>query len=99
MTVKLENWSFVDDNWRGLARFPYLEEFVPIKEGACLVGQVQGHPKIIDGHRAYTSPVEKIDSGARTATTRSGTVYELGTPLEDYVSYIQHVNYAELLKS
>ena len=97
MTVKLENWSFVEDNWRGHARFPYLEEFVPIKEGACLVGQVQGHPKIVDGHRAFTSPVKKIDAGARTCTTRSGTIYALGAPLEDYVNYIQHVNYSELL--
>lgn len=97
MTVKLENWSFVDNTWNGACRFPYLEEFKPIKEGFCLVGQVQGHPKVIDGHRAFTSPVQKIDTGARTCQTLTGTIYELGAPLEDYVSYIQHVNYAELL--
>lgn len=97
MNVKLENWSFVDVDWRGFHRFPYLSEFRPIQEGLTLHGQAYGHPVVLEGNRAHTSPVVKIDIGARTCTTRSGTVYELGTPYPDYVDALNHMTYRELL--
>lgn len=98
MTVKLENWSFVDSSWRGFQRYPYLAEFKPIHEGFCLHGQAYGHSSVLDGNRCHTSPVVSIDVGARTCTTRSGTIYELGAPYPDYVDAINHMNYKELLK-
>lgn len=97
MTVKLENWSFVDNSWAGACRYPYLSEFKPIQEGFCLHGNVYGHPKVIDGNRCHTSPVVSIEVGARTATTRSGTIYELGAPYPDYIDAIKHMTYQELL--
>lgn len=98
MRVKLENWSFVDSDWRGFQRYPYLSEFKPIQEGFCLHGQAYGHNRVIDGNRCHTTPVVSIDVGARTATTRSGTIYELGAPYPDYVDALQHLTYQELLK-
>lgn len=95
--VKLENWSFVEPSWRGFQRFPYLSEFRPIQEGMTLHGQAYGHPVVLEGNRAHTSPVVSIDVGARTCTTRSGTVYELGDPYPDYVDAINHLTYKELL--
>jgi len=96
--VKLENWSFVDPTWKGAQRYPYLDEFRPIQEGLSLHGQAFGHDYVLEGNRCRTSPVQKIDIDARTATTYSGTVYELGAPYQDYVDALQHTSYLELLK-
>jgi len=68
--MKLENWAVVQDY------DPYM---APEDRKARLHGTVYGHPKHDDGKRIATSSIQKIDPVAKTVTTRSGSVYELGT--------------------
>lgn len=67
--MKLENWAVV-------------EEYEPYTASelrkARLQGTVYGHPKHDDGKRVVTSSIQKVDPVAKTVTTRSGSVYELG---------------------
>lgn len=92
MTVKLDDWSFVANNWKGCQRFPYMDEFQAPVPGSCLFGRVFGHKKIEDGHRAHTSIVEKIDG--RLITTKTGTIYELCDVYSDYDLWMRENGWA-----
>jgi len=60
--VRIENWE-VDDTFRGGT--------------PCLHGNVYGHPCLLDGELAYTSPLVWISEGACLAQTYS-RLYALG---------------------
>lgn len=66
----MENWAVVRDY------DPYM---APELCKTRLQGTVYGHPKHDDGKVLVTSSIQKIDPVGRTVTTRSGSVYELGS--------------------
>lgn len=75
--ARLENWYVTD----GSERYD-----TPALPAACLSGLVYGHPNRSDGRRVYTSPV--TNAGRGRAITRSGTVYELGTPDPQWIRWL-----------
>lgn len=83
--VRLEDWSCVENSWRGFHRDPWNNEFAPLEVGKCLFGKVYGHPRIEAGHRAHTSIIQTINGNI--IRTASETIYELGKPLEAYKSW------------
>ena len=52
----------------------------------CLHGIAYGHHIHADGARVTTTPIHKVErfNGSVLVTTRSGTIYELGTVSPDY---------------
>ena len=72
--IKLEQWSV-------------LESFNHVHREICfqhLYGIPNGHPRLPDGHCVTTSPV--IGQRDGMVITKSGSVYELGTPAADYAA-------------
>ncbi|NUB11262.1 hypothetical protein GAY28_00250 [Azospirillum brasilense] len=53
---------------------------IQTEANAVLIGRVSGRPRTPNGAVVVTSPVVQLDEDAGTATTRSGTIYRLGTP-------------------
>ncbi len=88
--VKLDNWSFVSNEWEGVRRDPFVEEFQAPVPGSCLHGFVTNHPKIEDGHRAHTSKVMAVGlpSSRKLITTLTGTIYELGEVNPSYEDWM-----------
>ena len=66
--MKLEHWSLVADD-------PYK---APELQRPSLRGEVYGNPNFDDGTIVITSTVMSVDVTTQSATTRSGSVYELG---------------------
>ena len=66
--MKLENWAVVYTD-------PYR---APEDQHPHLHGTVYGNPKFDDGEDITTSRIVQIDPVAKTVTTYSGSVYELG---------------------
>jgi len=54
--------------------------------GRCLRGVVTGHHRKDDGERVVTSRV--VSAEGRTATTASGTTYELGEPDPEWLAWM-----------
>jgi hypothetical protein len=50
-----------------------LARWFPYRDG--LIGVSQGHPNVVDGHRAFTSPI--VGREGEYVVTQSGTRYEL----------------------
>lgn len=75
-TVKIENWHVTigEDNL-------YTP---PEAQDLHLVGHVTDHPSLANGI-IQTSSIVNVDG--KFVTTRSGTVYELGTPDPKYVEW------------
>jgi len=77
--VRIENWSIGYDNFD-----PYCP---PEQHQRQLCGEVYGHPLQSDGKQIRTSNIEK--KIGNTILTRTGTVYTLGKPSEDYVKWCE----------
>ena len=75
--MRIENWSITGNG-------PYI---APEQRHQQIAGEVFGHPKIEDGKFIRTSDIEKIDGSK--VTTYSGSVYTLGEPKEEYVTWCQ----------
>jgi hypothetical protein len=81
--MKLENWGAID----------LLESLYRAPECAVwgLSGEVQGHKKFCNGDRINTSALVRLqqtDTGY-VATTRSGSVYELGEPDPKFLAVLE----------
>lgn len=79
--MRIENWSIVAEN----------DPYTP-PEQICrsVEGEVFGNPKFEDGTFVHTSGIRKVD-GPRV-TTRSGSVYTLGTPAAAYIEWCRRNN-------
>lgn len=77
MTARLECWAvYAPDN--GYT--------APECRPPCLRGIVTGHPRKDDGTKIVTSRI--VSSTGRTATTASGTTYELGAPDPEWIAWM-----------
>ena len=74
--MKIKNWSITG------TQDPYQP---PELRGHRVLGNVYGHPVFEDTHFIRTSDI--VDAGGGEITTKSGSVYELGEPDEEYVSW------------
>ena len=59
-----------------------------------LSGNVYSYPndRHWDGKEVLTSQIVNLDNDMKTAITKSGTIYHLGTPTSDYVEYLLATN-------
>lgn len=75
---RLEQWGIVS------ASGPYT---APEAVQYALMGTSSGDSRREDGHRVQTSVIQKTErkNGQWTATTRTGTVYELGEPAPGFL--------------
>ena len=78
VTGFLDDWSLVV----GTSVDVYSD---PARQCRFLRGTIFHHKDHIDGKNLSTSCVVKIDG--RFITTKSGSVYELGEPVEEYVDW------------
>ena len=74
--MRIENWVIVSEN------SPYTP---PEQIRRMVKGEVFGHHRFPDGARVHTSCIQKVDG--TQVTTRSGSVYTLGTPAAYYVDW------------
>lgn len=79
--MKLENWYVSEDD------NPYCP---PELRQKYVSGAVYGNPRFSDGYRVTTSNIVSINGNK--ITTNSGSVYELGTPSEDYINWLKANN-------
>jgi hypothetical protein len=80
---RIENWACVpgsDD--------PYLP---PERLGISITGNVYARPGFEDGKAIRTSKVVRVQ--ANLVWTKSGTCYELGTPSEEYLTWLKDHGY------
>lgn len=69
--IRLENWCVTSRT---------IDPYKAPEQGAkCLGGNAYGHPRFEDGHPVTTSPIIKVDPDTRQVTTKSGSVYVLGS--------------------
>jgi len=81
---RLENWSVLAPT------DPYTP---PENCGSMLHGEVYGHPNknLLDGDYIRTNIIIHVEG--RNATTKSGTVYELGEPDPGYLKWCEEHGY------
>lgn len=70
------------------------------KTSDCLVGVVYGHPSKPDGTLVQTTNIVSFDVLGRMARTKSGSLYILGRPNEEYVRFCRDNDsiYTDLLE-
>lgn len=79
--MRLENWHF------GITE---LDPYTPPEcAGSVLGGEVYGHPNFNDGDKVTTSRLVEFDPKGKVAITASGSVYELGAPKKEWVSWLR----------
>lgn len=63
---------------------PTLTKWIEVADGtkSALVGCIENDARFETGHRVYTSRVTSMSEDRKTATTISGTVYELGEEIK-----------------
>jgi hypothetical protein len=78
--TRLENWSVQarSDPYRA-----------PEMLSAVLSGEVWGHPRFSGGHVVRTSNIIWMDLEKMQAKTRSGTLYALGKPAQEFLAWIR----------
>ncbi len=81
MPVLLENWSV------GVFSNVYQ---APEMRSSYLTGTVYGHPRKKDGTEIDTTPIAAVNG--LLVTTRTGTVYQLGAPNPEYLSWLKENN-------
>jgi len=74
---RIENWSL------GSRDHPCT---APEIRSHYLKGSVYGHPNFPEGYEVDTSAIEEIHDGG-IVETRSGSMYELGTPNPEYIEW------------
>lgn len=104
--ARLENWCLVKsehdleeglkNSLTAMSHLPYMAS--EIFQLFQLKGTVFDHPKKRDGQTVRTSVCVHLDCNKRVAATKSGTLYELGTPDPDWIEWLKKNNFTKYLK-
>jgi len=86
---KLENWALC---------FNSFDFYTSIeRQNISLQGNVYGNPKFEEGKFVITSKVMDLDIPNRKAITYSGTRYTLGTPDQEWISWLKENKYMKYI--